>query len=255
MFRNLEALCSPDEDESGGGASGGGSPDGDQGKKGGDEELIPVNRFKAALADQERRLREEFRAEIETIKAKPVEKAKHYTKAELNAAVEASQITREQADDLWDNQTREQARQEARQVASETISAAERARTVTDQISRYKAVAPEILDEANDTRQRIRAEFNELVSLGDDPRQLSTQLKAIRAVLGPIGTLEKARSGKASHESHRETGGGSGGSRPSKDLKDTLTEVQRKHYQKGIDSGRYKDWKEVGEELKYAKRA
>lgn len=256
MFNRMHALYAPEGDGTDG-AGAGGSPDGGQGD---DKELIPVSRLKAAIADQGRRHSEELgalKAEIQALKEarKPVVDApKVYTRAELNAAVEAGQITKEQADAHMDAQTRAEAKAEARQEALHVVSAAERKRNVDDQINRYKAVAPEILDESHETRQRIKAEFQALVDLGDDKTAVATQLKAIRAVLGPIENLERARGGRSGHETHQETGGGGGGQGPKKSFKDTLNEAQRKHYEKGISSGLYKDWDAVKDELAFARK-
>lgn len=245
-----------DGDGAGGGAPGGGSPEGGPGKDGG-EKQVPESRLRAALRDQEQRLTAAFEAKLAELKAAPKsDPPKRYTKAQLSAAVEAGQITQEQADQTWEAQVQQDAMASAERVALETVSAAERQRHINAELNRYLAAAPEIGPGSDDpVRQRIQDEYNYLVkTLGDEPN-VTTQLKAVRAVLGPIERLEKSRSGRDQRESHRETGGeGGGGGEPRKTgkLADRLHADARRHYEKQIESGRYKDWSEVEAELKYA---
>lgn len=258
MFRKSFALYAPEGDADGG-AGGGGSPNGGSG---GDDDVVPKKQFIAAVNSASRKAEaleakvNELTAKLEAATAKPADAPKRYTRAELKAAVEAGQISQDQADSQWDLQTRQEADARAEQVARATVTAAERSKEVNATIERYKAVAPEILDESHETRQSIRTEFNALVALGDDPRDVATQLKAIRMVLGPVEKLEKSRGGTDVHDTHRETGGGgegggNGGKKTGK-LHEQLNAQARKHYEKGIEQGRYKDWAEVDAELKYA---
>lgn len=266
-MKKLMALLAEagDGDGGGGGAPAGGSPEGGQDDKPKDGELVPKTQFIAALNNAERKREAEvsgLRAEIDDlraqVKAKPADQPKRITRAELNAAVTAGQITQEQADQHWEQQILQDAETRAHRVALETSSAERRKELVDSQIARYTSVAPEILDDAHETRQRIRSEFNTLVQLGGDPRDVATQLNAIRAVLGPIDRLEQSRSGRPQYEPHRETGGAGGGGPERKvasKFVDQLNAEAKRHYEKGIEQGRYKDWEAVEAELKYAKPA
>jgi hypothetical protein len=252
---NRFALCSP-EGESGGGAPGGESSEDDSGET---KDVVPKSQFLAALSNAEQKrerelaaLRAEFEAKLEKATAKPADQPKRYSRPELLAAVSAGTIPQDQADAEWERQIREDARAEARQIATETVSRAQRMESVSTQISQYTEAVPELLDRGSDTYQKVAGEFRFLVAQGDDPKSLSTELKAIRAALGPVEKVRAARSGRASHEDHRETGGGGGGAGPrggQGNLK--LTERERAHYQRGIDNGLYKDWKAVETELKF----
>jgi len=266
-MQKLKALLAEasDGDGVGGGATGGGSPKGGlDGKPKDDGEFVPKTQFIAALNSAERKREAEVAAlqgrlaELEAqVKAKPADQPKRYTRVELNAAVAEGKISQEQADAEMDRQTSENVETKAHRVALDTITAVERKKHVDSEVARYKSVAPEILDDAHETRQRIKEEFGALVELGDDPRDVATQLKAIRAVLGPVARLEQARGGRSQHETHRETGGGGAGPERVKTgkLADQLNAEGRKHYEKGIESGRYKDWAAVEDELKYARPA
>lgn len=258
MFGKLEALYAPEYGDAAGGAGGGASSEGEgKGKKPEDgEETVPVKQLRAALSNQERKHQEEMaavRAEIEALKtAKPADPPKRYTRAELRAAVEAQQITQDQADEQMDLQIREEAKAEARREAHSTVAAEQRKERVGTEMSRYKTVAPEILEDG-DTRAKIMEEYQYFRNLGD-PKTIETELKAIRMVLGPVDRLERARSGRASHESHRETGDGAGHSeRPAKKFADTLSPELRERYSGLIQKGIYKDWAEVEAERKFAR--
>lgn len=256
MFKKSFALYAPEGDADGG-AGGGGSDN----EPGGGKDVVPKSQFIAALGEAERKrereiaaLRAEFEGKLAAATAKPAEMPKRFTKAELKDAVEAGQITQDQAEAQWDKQVREDALAEARQTAHETVTAVERRKQIDGEIARYKAVAPEILDDSHETRQAIKVEFQALVALGDDPHDLATQLKAIRAVLGPVEKLKTSRNGKDQYDSHRESGGGGEGSSRKKTgkLHDQLNAEGREHYESGIRQGRYKDWNDVEDELKYA---
>ena len=264
MYMQRKALFAEvdDQGDAVGGASGGGSPEGGSKSKAGD--VVPKTQFLAALKSAEEKrereiasLRSEFETKLAAATAKPAEAPKEYTRAELNALVEARTITQDQADAQMDHQTRKAAVSEASRVATETVAATQRKQHVEREIARYKAIAPEILDDASEKRAEIKAEFNALVALGDDPRDLATQLKAIRAVLGPAEKLERSRNGRPAHESHRESGGGGGEGQKRRDpdaplTYDDLSPAEKAHYDKGLRSGMYKDTAAVNEELKYA---
>lgn len=266
MFKKGMALYAPeDEGSAGGGASGG--EDQGSGKPKDGEKAISQSQLRAILhsADEKHQremqaLRTEMEQKLTAVAEKPVhvDQPKRYTRAELNAAVEAKQITQDQADAQWDFQVREDTKADARKVATETVTAEQRKQRVDTEINRYKAAAPEILDEGHETRQRIRDEFQALIELGDDSKDVTTQLKAIRAVLGPVDKLERARNGKPAHESHREFGGGGGEDRSGKKKDgvltyDDLSSREKAHYDKGIASGLYKDKEAVNAELAFAK--
>ena len=262
MFGKLFALYAPEDGgEAGDGAAGGGSPEGGQGKKPEDGDVVPKTQFIAAINSANAKynaLEAKFNELVAKVEAKPaeIEQPKEYTRAELNAMVEARTITQDQADAQMDAQAARRAEAAATRVATETVTSAQRKERVDTEIARYTAVAPEILDDAHETRQAIKTEYQYLIGLGDKP-SVETQLKAIRSVLGPVEKLERARNGKSDHVSHREDGGGGGegGGRKAKDgplTYDDLSQREKAHYDKGLQSGRYKDKAEINAELKFA---
>jgi hypothetical protein len=255
---NRFALKSPEGDETGGGASGGGSSDDDSGKS--KDDVVPKSQFLAAIRSANDKYAA-LEAQLNELKAaaaapKQVDQPKEYTRAELNALVESGQINQAQADAQIELQVRSAAKSEARQEALHVVTEAQRKERVTSEIARYTALVPELKNKGSETFAKVAGEFQYLVGLGDS-KTLETELKAIRAALGPVETLEQARKGRTSHESHQEHGAGGGGGAGPKggqgNLK--LSEKERSHYQRGIDAGRYKDWKEVEAELQHANRS
>jgi hypothetical protein len=260
---NRFALLSPEGDAGGGAAEGesseeGGSGEGQQPKDG---EFVPRTQLIAALnnAEQKRErelatLRAEFEAKLAKATEKPAETPKRYSRADLLAAVANQQITQEQADTEWERQIREDALATATQAAREIVTTATRTESVTAQISSYVEAEPELKDKSSDTYQKVAEEFRALVNLGDDPKSLTTELKAIRAALGPIEKLKAAKSGRTSHEGHRETGGGGGAGPKGGQGNLKLSAKERTHYEGKVGPGKlYKDWKAVEDELKFAR--
>lgn len=221
-----------------------------------DGSWVPKVRMDEATGELKDRIRQ-LEARLDAApREKPADQPKRWTRAELNAAVEARQITQDQADDVLDRQIREDAKAEAAQVAHDTVIGTQRKEHVTSQLARYKRAEPEIVVAGSDVRKRITEEFRYLVDELGDQNSIDTELKAIRAVLGPIDRLEKSRAGRPDAETHQEAGQGGESGKPKVD-KDTplvgkLDKRQRDYYEGQIKSGQYKDWKDVEATLKYA---
>lgn len=247
----------------GSGAPDGGSP---QGGSDNDSDKKFDERIKAALASQRQRYEEQLtglRAEFEAYKAgagtkKQDDQApKRYTRPELRSLVDSGKITQEQADDQWALQVREEAREEASAVALDTVTRKQTKERIDSDIAAYVRLKPEIKESGSDVREKIRDEFNYLVSIGK-PADTSTELAAIRAVLGPVDKLQKAASASRAQD-HDQQGGGSEGAGGGpkgggqKKLHQYLTGENKAYYERGIKQGRYKDWDAVDAELKYAR--
>ncbi len=231
-------------------------PEDDAAKK--EKDVVPKAQFLAALKSANEKY-ERLEAKVAELSNKPAPatpapEARRYTRAELNGLVAAQHITQDQADAQIEYQLREDATAAARSVAAETVSAAQRTGFIETEIARYVALAPEIMDETHETRERIKAEYKFLVERMGDRNGTDTQLKAIRAVLGSVETLELARKGQAAHESYQDAGsaGAPARSRATKTVRDTLTSREKDHYEHMIKQGQYKDWKEVEAELAFS---
>ena len=260
MIENEGAGAGQEDGQGGSGAPSGGSPEGGSENETADAKF--ERRIKAALANQKASLRAEFDAQLQAFRAgadsqqpKREEAPKRYTRKELNAAVEAGQISRDQADEVWDTQVRTEATEVAARTAREVVVGNATKERIDADLASYKRLKPEIMDKSSETRGKIVEEFTYLVGIGK-PRDEATELAAIRAVLGPLEKLERVARASRSEESHQESGGSGSGDRPKggggKGLVDKLDARAKEHYEKGIKQGRYKDWKEVEAELKYA---
>src|SRR3990167_1087022 len=191
--------------QAGSGAPAGGSPEGGSEN---DDKPITAKQLKAALASQrthyEERLNGQAR-EFEAFKAgagtkeKPTELPKRYTQADLKAAVDAQQITQEQANDIWAKQMREETREIAEAAATAVVTGRTQKERIDSDLSAYKRLKPEIMERGSEVREKITEEFKYLVSIGK-PQDESTELAAIRAVLGPLEKLENAAKARRAQE-------------------------------------------------------
>ena len=256
--------------------AGGGAPAGDPTKEGSgttkspsgdDKDFVPKAQFLAALksATEKYQALEVQLAEMrgrQSAFTKADEPAKRYTVAELNAAVAAQTITADQAEEIKSKQIREDAVAEAERRILGKVGAERAQERVGSDLEEYKRLAPEIMEDGSETRQQVREAFDYFVGLGDpgaagDPRTLQTQLKAIRAVLGPIEKLRMAKGARRETEAHEETGGSTGGSQRRQALKtpwDSLDKRQKDFYEAKIRDGLYKDRAAVEAELSFARR-
>jgi hypothetical protein len=255
----------------GDGATGGDqSKDGSGKSSGEDKDFVPKSQFLAALksANEKNHALEvqiaELRGKQSTAAHKVDDEPKRYSRAELSTAVEAKTITADQAEEIWAKQIREDVK---REVKAEVLGVAEANRKlerVETDLNEYKRLAPEIMEEGSETRQKVREEFEYLVGLGnpgaaDDPKTLQTQLLAIRNALGPLDKLRTAKSARRETEAHEETGGSSGsGSRRRSEPKtawEALDKRQKEYYEGAISKGLYKDKAAVEAELKFSRKA
>ena len=251
--------------QDGNGAPSGGSPEGGSDNDALDEKF--EKRIKAALASQRQRYEEQIgqvRAEFDAYKAgagskKQDDQPVRYTRAQLKSAVDAGQITQEQADDRWAAQVREETLEEAQRTALDVVDRQQKKGQIDSDLSAYKRLKPEIMEQGSETRTKIADEYNYLVSIGQ-PKSVATELAAIRAVLGPLDKLERAANSRRAADPHQDGGSGGGDSgKPKggaggngKKLVDHLKGDAKEFYERGIKAGRYKDWDGVEAELKYA---
>lgn len=222
-----------------------------------DGSWIPKIRMEEAI-ENERAKTARLEAEVAKLQAAqaPAKVDKAYSRSELTALVVDGKLTQEQADELFARQIEAKARTEAVKAANEAVAQSARTNRVATDFAQYKKLAPEIMQNGSETRNRISEEYRYLVSVGHS-ESLETELAATRAVLGPLERLERARSGKNGAETHQEIGGddevkdrNGKNKRPS----DRLDPRKREHYEGMIKKGYYKGWDEVDKELGFAKK-
>lgn len=257
MSDEAEGADPGNPDKSGSGAPEGGSP------KGGSESESEKfeRRIKAALANQATQLRADFDRQLAAFRAgassqqKEEEKPQRYTRQQLKQAVDAGQISQEQADDVWARQLEADVTERATAVATNAVSQKATKERVDRELADYKRLKPEIMDRGSELRGDIAEAYRRMVGRGL-PETEATELAAIESVLGPLDKLENAAKARRAPESHQESGGGdgkqAGGGKTGKKLVDQLNAPSKDYYEKGIKAGRYKSWDDVEAELKYA---
>jgi hypothetical protein len=200
-----------------------------------------------------------LRAEVEALKAEKAkpETAKPIGRAELNQLVQDGKITQDAADAHWEKQVIETAKKEGRAAAADEVQGRERAGVVTRQRDEYRQLVPAAWEVGSKERQKVEKEFKALAAMGFPDNQV-TEVAALRAAFGDPEVIRASRStGRTGPgETHVDVGGGE---RPGESGTDAdgkpkgLTTRQDAHYSNLISRGIMKGWKEVTEELKFAK--
>lgn len=182
-----------------------------------------------------------------------------FTRAQLKAQVDEGKISESEMDEILERQLKAEVLAEARKTVKDETATMTTAQKVKGQISRYMELEPDINVPGTAIQKRADAEFNALVELGDDPKSQTTTLKALRAVLGPVEDLERAKSARGERETYEGGSGAGGDDSGGGSNKDgspaNLTPRERAFYTKQIDRGIYKDWDAVKEELKHSNPA
>jgi hypothetical protein len=235
----------------------GSQPAESQGKSG--DETVPKTQFLAALSNAERKTADAeakaARLEAELAAAK---QQKPPTRAELLKHVEDGNLTQVEADVIWEKQMKSEVKAEVISEARHRQSAEALVREAQDEMAGYRELVPAVWEKGSPEYEKAAKEFALLVRRGmpgKGPEALLTEATAIRNAFGDVDTLrasKKSRTGPA--ETHAETGGSkdAGEGVTKEGVPKGLTSREKEHYEKGIRSGLYKDWKDVAEELKHA---
>lgn len=179
-----------------------------------------------------------------------------YSISELDTAVANGQITQQQRDQIFATQVERTATRKATEAATYAVETANHENSLDGELRQYTDFAPDLMREGSPLRSRVAEEFEYLVNRGA-PRDLTTELAAARAVLGPV---ERARNSKGRSRG-ADRSEDSFGSRPQSarerresDSWNRLTPAQRQFYEKQINNGLYKDRSAVFSELNYMRR-
>lgn len=179
---------------------------------------------------------------------------REYSVSELDQAVAANQITMQQRDQIFAQQIENKARATARAEASQIIETTTRENSLDSELQQYATVSRELTQDGSPLRQRVASEFEYLVQRGA-PRDLSTELAAVRAVMGPI---ERARSYAQGRTRGADASQDSYGSRSMsprerrvEDQFSRMAPAQKQFYEKHINSGLYADKAAVLAELNW----
>jgi hypothetical protein len=179
---------------------------------------------------------------------------REYSVSELDQAVAASQITMQQRDQIFAEQIERKAAKSAQAAATQIIESTTRENALDSELQQYAGVSSELTVDGSPLRQRVASEFEYLVSRGA-PRDLTTELAAVRSVMGP---LERAKQFSQGRQRGADANLDSYGSRPlsarerrEEDSWSRLAPNQKQFYEKHINSGLYADRAAVLAELNW----
>lgn len=168
-------------------------------------------------------------------------------RSELLQKVDDGEISQAEADKVWEDQMVTKAAQSIKTVVEDTATA----NKLQSELAEYESKVPELSDKSSELYAKVAKEFQHFTNELGMPDTTSTTLAAVRSVVGPASKLKIVKVTKSDGENYEEnSGGGDSGLKLNDDGTPKLTDRQKKHYGKCIDSGLYKDWDEVHKELK-----
>lgn len=212
--------------------------------------------------EREGRIRAEAEAQVlrETRAAQPAKQDdKVLSWPELKQMVADNKISESDALEYREKAVRTQAVREAETNITNKFSQQSRDQRIDAEIGKYKDAIPDVNVQGTDERKKFDTEFRYQVEFaGMDPKSLTTQLAALRAVYGPperaVQYAKTKGKGTPGAESYAETSGGGRGPAPAgKIWHDKLPAHEKAHYERMIERGRYgepaKAWDNVKAEI------
>lgn len=185
-----------------------------------------------------------------------------YTWDQLQQAVQNGEITEATAQHIYSEQNKRSAEETARRVAREERAEEQREARLNGEIAAYHSKIPDLKVEGSADFARVQSEYKNLVEMGYDDNK-RTALVALSRIYGPASAIAKQSEQEPSRDTHKEGSSGpdDGGADNSEAGDDAfgkppsgLSKAQSRHYSRMLDQGIYKDWNEVREELKFAKK-
>lgn len=237
------------------------NPDPDEKKGKGEPKTVPLEALEA-----ERRKRQDsdaraaqFEGQVQgltAVKTEPkVDPPKELSAAELRQAVEEGKLTEDEAHAITARQIEKRVTATVTEQVRENEAALARknlGERVSVEIERYTQAIPDLADQSSAAFQKVRTEYQWLVSHGSTANDPQTELMAVRVAFGDIDKLQKIKPGQ--RETHQETGGHSepGGPTDHGDgsPKDMPADTRR-YYQDQINQGVVADWKAAKDEWSY----
>lgn len=212
--------------------------------------------------DETRHLREEMQREREErirleerIRAKEEQsQQKEMSWDELEKGIEEGRWSRSQAQEYKEKMTEQRL---AKRLSQEREKQGQDSRYLAE-LDQYKAIVPDVMTYGSENRQKYERELQYMVRSLGMPDNYATQVAAARAAFGDVSTAKtrfEAEKKVIKKEPFEETHMPPADRKQSKDFASTLTPEQRKHYEKMLDKGMYKDWKEVEAEFNYVPKS
>ncbi|HUT61231.1 MAG TPA: hypothetical protein VNA25_25560, partial [Phycisphaerae bacterium] len=168
------------------------------------------NEIKQSL-EREKLARAELQGQLNGMKASapaaPAQTPKRYSRAELQAAVDAGTITQANADGYIDQLRTEDLDRRLNDGIAKAKADILAESDVKAELNQYIESVPDIMVEGSEERNRVQAEYTELINKFGNPEGIRTQLLAVRNVMGPV---RSGRTDLPSEREHDRTGAGGG---------------------------------------------
>ena len=180
----------------------------------------------------------------------PVVPTQTYTRAQLNAAVEAGQIDQDGADRLHEQQLTDKITRDVTKSVTDAQAANSGQTLASSEVAQYRIARPDVLVEGSKDRDRVQDEYTRLTAMGQ-PANLATEALAMRIAFGPADKLKPGtrdthqESGGAGADAERETAG---------KWPKEMGEAQKRYYKGQINNGVYTE-KSAIEEWNAARKA
>lgn len=206
-------------------------------------------RLKHLEAEHQREREERIRLE-ERQKTKEEQHAQQeMTWAQLEAGIAEGKWSRDQAQEYKDKMAEQRLQKKLEQKQREESSNAR----ILGEIGEYQKLVPDVMTYGSENRQKYEREFSYMVRTLGMPDNYATQLAAVRAAFGDPDTLRRKASATKviNQEPLMETHTPSSKKVVEKSLFDKLDDRSKKHYERLLEKGVYKNVQEVEEELKW----
>ena len=215
---------------------GGNTPEGASG-----EQAVPYSRFAKQNAKLQTAMERIAALELAVKAAAPSVAPKAKTRAELQAAVDAGKISKDDAAAVWDEQQAEIIAERAAGTVLLDAQTKERRKAV----NAYQDSIPELADDDSEAFRKVTSTLNRFIKDHGLPNNDATMLVALETVFGPIEQVRSTRPKPA--EPFSELGSGGGSEEPAKGLK--LTPGEKTGYEKMFRAGLYPGgWEQVRKE-------
>lgn len=209
------------------------------------ENMVPLTALQAERGHRQTLERDlaELRGTVNTLKETQAQPKEH-SRADLQARVDAGQISQEGADRILEDQQAARIETKVATSVQTTLNEQDRVRKITAEIERYREFRPDIMEDGSESRLLVAAEYNRQVSEHGKPQNMQTELDALSATFGPASKLQKGRQSEA--ETHQDVGSDGGeGHEPVGKVPKGLNKEATAYYGKQIEQGVHKDWDSV----------
>lgn len=182
---------------------------------------------------------------------------REYSVIELDQAVEAGQISQLQKEQILQQQIERKIARTVDTRVAEVVEHTTRENNLDNQLRTYADAAPELLKDGSPLRQRVASEFEFLVANGA-PRTLTTELAAVRAVMGPPERVRQHVQGRrVGADAFADSSGSqelSPRERRAQDAFAKLSPDKQQHYERLISRGLYANKAAVLSELTWTRK-